>query len=243
MRVRVRVRFRFRFRFRFRVRVRVRDARAARPVAQLQRAPGEAVEHEAAVLLARGRLLRGVDVTAARAVQEVDELGLAITRREQASGCTLNRRVWACVYAWCVHGVCMVCVCHLPDHIPCRRPQPVFRGRPPRRQFAALAYRLRSPSSAAPMAHESIEGERVPTEMCDHSHQKPRRIVGQHEQARTPGPRSGGASAAWDERRRTSSVVPDASRACGARSRARPREIYCVPSSLAAEGLQLPMHI
>ena len=89
--------------------------------------------------------------------------------------------------------VCAWCGCHLPDHIPCRRPQPVFRGRPPRRQFAALAYRLRSPWSAAPMAHESIEGERVPTEMCDHSHQKPRRIVGQHEQARTPGPRSGGA--------------------------------------------------
>ena len=87
----------------------------------------------------------------------------------------------------------MVCVCHLPDHIPCRRPQPVFRGRPPRRQFAASAYRLQSPWLAAPMAHESIEGERVPTEMCDHSHQKPRRIVGQHEQARTPGPRSGGA--------------------------------------------------
>ena len=139
--------------------------------------------------------------------------------------------------------VCAWCGCHLPDHIPCRRPQPVFRGRPPRRQFAALAYRLRSPWSAAPMAHESIEGERVPTEMCDHSHQKPRRIVGQHEQARTPGPRSGGASAACDERRRTSSVVPDASRACGARSRARPREISCVPSSLAAEGLAVPIRI
>ena len=99
--------------------------------------------------------------------------------------------------AWCVHGACIVCawcvrgVCHLPGHIPCRRPQPGFRGRPPRRQFAALAYQLRSPWSAAPMAHESIEGERIPTEMCDYCQQKTRRIVGQNEQARTPGPCSG----------------------------------------------------
>ena len=80
-------------------------ARAARPLAQLQRASGEAVEHDAAVLLARGLLLRGVYVAAARAVQEVDELGLAITRREQASGCKVH--AW-----WCVHGVmvCAVCV-------------------------------------------------------------------------------------------------------------------------------------
>ena len=87
-----------------------------------------------------------------------------------------------------VYGVCALCVCHLPSHTPCRRPLPGFRGRPPRRQFAASACRLRSPWSAVPRVRESTEGERAPTEMC--GERQKHRIVGQNAQARPQGPRS-----------------------------------------------------
>ena len=65
-------------------------AGAAGPLAKPERASREAVQHNAAVLLTRGLLLRGVYVTAARAVQEVDELWLAITCRQQAGGCNVH---------------------------------------------------------------------------------------------------------------------------------------------------------